>query len=159
MYISYSTWLCWAVLSHSVASDSVTRRTVVRQAPLSRGTLQAVILEWIAMPSSRGSSQPKDWTQVSGMAGRFFYHRNHQGSLRIVEWVAYPFSRGSSWPRNQTRVSCIAGRYFTCWTIRKAHSTWLLPYKKKNSVSSVRKCMLINSVGGFGSIWTQKIIV
>ena len=26
------------------------------------GILQARILEWVAMPSSRGSSQPKDWT-------------------------------------------------------------------------------------------------
>ena len=29
------------------------------------GTLQARILEWVAMPSSRGSSQPKDQTQAS----------------------------------------------------------------------------------------------
>ena len=37
------------------------------------GTLQARILEWVAMPSScRGSSQPRDWTQVSSTAGRFF---------------------------------------------------------------------------------------
>ena len=36
------------------------------------GTFQARILEWVAMPSSRGSSQPRDWTQVSHMAGRFF---------------------------------------------------------------------------------------
>ena len=43
-----------------------------RQAPLSMGILQARILEWVAMPSSRGSSQPRDWTQVSCIAGRFF---------------------------------------------------------------------------------------
>ena len=36
------------------------------------GILQARILEWIAFPFSRGSSQPKDWTQVSCTAGRFF---------------------------------------------------------------------------------------
>ena len=30
-----------------------------------RGILQARILEWIAMPSFRGSSWPKDWTLVS----------------------------------------------------------------------------------------------
>ena len=30
-----------------------------------RGILQARILEWVAMPSCRGSSQPRDWTQVS----------------------------------------------------------------------------------------------
>ena len=36
------------------------------------GILQARILEWPAMPSSRGSSQPRDQTQVSFIAGRFF---------------------------------------------------------------------------------------
>ena len=34
--------------------------------------LQARILEWVAVPFSRGSSQPRDWTQVSHIAGRFF---------------------------------------------------------------------------------------
>ena len=34
--------------------------------------LQATILEWIAVPSSRGSSPPRDQAQVSGIAGRFF---------------------------------------------------------------------------------------
>ena len=46
--------------------------TVDRQAPLSMGILQARILEWVAMPSSRGSSQPRDQTQVSHIAGEFF---------------------------------------------------------------------------------------
>ena len=36
------------------------------------GILQARVLEWVAMPSSRGSSQPRDQTQVSCIAGRFF---------------------------------------------------------------------------------------
>ena len=45
---------------------------VARQAPLSMGILQSRILEEIAMPFSRGSSQPKDWTQVSRTAGGFF---------------------------------------------------------------------------------------
>ena len=38
-------------------------------APLSIGFLQARILEWIAMPSSRRSSQTRDQTQVSCTAG------------------------------------------------------------------------------------------
>ena len=29
------------------------------------------ILQWVAIPFSRGSSKPKDWTQVSHIAGRF----------------------------------------------------------------------------------------
>ena len=36
------------------------------------GFLQARILEWVAFPFSRGSSQPRDWTQVSHIAGGFF---------------------------------------------------------------------------------------
>ena len=36
------------------------------------GILQARILEWIAMPFSRGSSWPRDQTQVSCIADRFF---------------------------------------------------------------------------------------
>ena len=36
------------------------------------GILQARILEWVAIPFSRGSSWLKDWTQVSHTAGRFF---------------------------------------------------------------------------------------
>ena len=46
--------------------------TVVCQAPLSVGILQARILECVAMPSSRRYSQPRDPTQVSRIAGGFF---------------------------------------------------------------------------------------
>ena len=45
------------------------------------GILQARILEWVAVLSSRGSSQPRDWSQVSHIAGGFFYHLGHPGSL------------------------------------------------------------------------------
>ena len=36
------------------------------------GVLQARILEWVVLPFSRGSSQPRDLTQVSWIAGRCF---------------------------------------------------------------------------------------
>ena len=42
-----------------------------------QGILQAKILEWVAMPSSRGSSWPRDWTHnsyISCIAHRFFTH-------------------------------------------------------------------------------------
>ena len=41
------------------------------------GILQARILEWVAIPSSRGSSQPKDWTRISCgscIGRRILYH-------------------------------------------------------------------------------------
>ena len=46
------------------------------------GIFQARILEWVAISLSRGSSQSRDWTQVSCTAGRL-YHLSHQGSPRL----------------------------------------------------------------------------
>ena len=67
---SWSEQVCASSLSHTWFF--VTPRTVACQAPLFIGILQARILEWVVMPSSRGSSQPRDWTQVSHTTGRFF---------------------------------------------------------------------------------------
>ena len=36
------------------------------------GIFQARLLEWVAMPSSRGPSRPRDQTHVSHVAGRLF---------------------------------------------------------------------------------------
>ena len=49
-------------ISHSVMSDSLQPHEI----------LHAGILEWVAIPFSRGSSQPRDQIQVSCIAGRFF---------------------------------------------------------------------------------------
>ena len=57
--------------SCSVVSDSTTPWTIANQATLSLGILQARILEWVVMPSSRGSSQPRNKTCISCIAGRF----------------------------------------------------------------------------------------
>ena len=51
--------------SHSVVSDSLRPHIV-------HGILQARILQWVAFHFSRGSSQPRDGTQVSHIADRFF---------------------------------------------------------------------------------------
>ena len=66
-----------------------------------QGILQARIL---AFPSfSMGSSQPREWTQVSHW--QILYHLSHQGSPRMLELVAYPFFKRYSQPRNQIKVS------------------------------------------------------
>ena len=56
------------------------------------GILQAKILEWVAFPFSRGSSQPRDWTQVSCTAGGFFTNWAIR-EAQEHEWVAYPFPK------------------------------------------------------------------
>ena len=69
------------MLSHSVVSYSLVPWTVSCQAPLFMGILQVRILEWVSMPSFRGSSQPRDQTQASCIAGGFFtIYLNYQGS-------------------------------------------------------------------------------
>ena len=73
------------------------------------GVLQARILEWVAFPFSRGSSQPRDWTLVSHIAGEFFTSWTTREAPEYWSGLAYPFFGRSSQPRNQTRVSCIAG--------------------------------------------------
>ena len=60
------------VLSHSV---SPTLRDSMGCSPPGssvHGILQLRILEWVAMPSSWGFSQPRGQTQVSRVAGGFF---------------------------------------------------------------------------------------
>ena len=44
------------------------------------GILQARTLEWVAISISRGSSQPRDPTQVSCIGRQILYHLSHQGS-------------------------------------------------------------------------------
>ena len=63
---------CMCMLSLYHVWLFATSWTIAHQAPLSTGILQARILEWVAVPSSRGSSQPRDQTQVSHIAGRDF---------------------------------------------------------------------------------------
>ena len=69
-YHQYENVLCAQLFSP--VQLFVTLWTVARQAPLSMGIVQARILEWVAMPSFRGSSQPRDQSQVSSIAGGFF---------------------------------------------------------------------------------------
>ena len=78
-------------VSHSVVSDSLWPPwTVAHQAPLSMGILQARILEWVAIPFSRESSQPRD--QMFCISGRFF----------TVWATRYPIPRGNTlWGENK----------------------------------------------------------
>ena len=56
--------MLWKLLSHVRLYDPVDYSV--------HGILQARILEWVAFLFSRGSPQPRDWTQVSCIAGGFF---------------------------------------------------------------------------------------
>ena len=52
------------------------------------GIHQARTLEWVAISSSRGSSWPRDWTQVSCITGGFFYHRTtRESQVRAMSYL------------------------------------------------------------------------
>ena len=60
-------WTLWSE-SCSVVSDSLQPPWTIQFMEFSRSEN----CEWVAFPFSRGSSPPRDWTQVSGIAGGFF---------------------------------------------------------------------------------------
>ena len=68
--------VCVCVLSHfSLDQLFVTLWTAAHQPPLIHGILQAKILQWVAIPFSMGSSQPRNGTPVSCVfciTSRFF---------------------------------------------------------------------------------------
>ena len=80
--------LCWVHKSenesesHSVDWHFATPWTVENPP----GILQARILEWVAFPFSRGSSQPRGWSQVSCIEGRFF-----TSWTRYLQLLGLPF--------------------------------------------------------------------
>ena len=72
------------------------------------GILQARILEWIAVPFSRGSSQPRDQTQVSHIVGGFF---KVWVTLNIGEyWRGSPIPSPGDHPTRESNRGLLHGR-------------------------------------------------
>ena len=51
-----------------------------------QGISWAIILEWVAISTSRGSSLPRDWTHISCIAGRFF---TTEPRGKTIHWNGY----------------------------------------------------------------------
>ena len=89
------------------------------------GILQARILEWVAIPSSRACSWSRDWTQVSCIAGRFFTMWASRSPVRKglckqqsldCRWLqGHPFfSVASEWHVKADRLFRIMTEGYTC---------------------------------------------
>ena len=66
----YTLWLSYESHAFTLSLFShvwlfATLLTIAHQAPLSMWILQARTLEWVSLPSSRGSCQSKNWTHIS----------------------------------------------------------------------------------------------
>ena len=115
-------WLCAYMLSHfSHVWLFATPWTVACQTPLSMRILQARILDWVAMPSSRGSYNPGIEPRSPALqADSFIIWASREAH---EYWSGYRFSRGFSWPRNRTGISCTADGFFTSRATREAPAT------------------------------------
>ena len=76
-YLPYLHWKCVCLslsifVSRSVVLTSCDPIDCSPPGTSIHGILQARTLEWVATPFSRGSCQPRDWTQASCIACRFF---------------------------------------------------------------------------------------
>ena len=126
-----------SLVSPSIVSDSLLLIDCRLLGSSVDGIFQARILEWAAIPFSRRSSPPRDWTWVSYIAGRCLTIWAIKEVLRILEWVAMPFSRGSSPPRDQNWVFCIAHRFFTIWATREAQRSLNSWWIRENALNCI----------------------
>ena len=78
-----------------------------------RGILQARILEWVAFPFSKGSSQPRDWTQISDVAGRFFTSWATKEAQKYWSGLPCPPPEDLPDPGIKPKSPALAGRFFT----------------------------------------------
>ena len=128
--------LCWAALS---CQSGPTLCDLMDCSPLGfsvHGILQARILERVAMFSSRGSSQPRDWTQVSWIAGRFF----------------------TVWATREAQEYWSAGRFFTSWAARTRSGPLFLVYFP-NSVVPKIAAQKYNAVYVNRDIWPWSLTI
>ena len=96
LLMTYSMHVCQVI---SVTSDSLPPQGLQEPSGSSvHGILQAGILEWIAMPSSKVSSQPRDWTHTFPVAPIWQANSlplSHQGSPNDLLLAVY-FRQGKS---------------------------------------------------------------
>ena len=105
------------------------------------GILQTRVLEWVAIPFSRGSSQPSDQTQVSCIAGSFLTFWATREARGVVQSLSSESSVAQScpilWPHAlpHIRLPCPSpspGAYsnsspLSRWC-RPTISSWVVPF-------------------------------
>ena len=97
------------------------------------GILQARILEWVAMPSSRGSSWARNWTSVSWgscITGRFFTH-----------WATWEIHAKSTNPRLNICSSDTLLPFFVHVTFPLFHTSSLTPIQLLYLTRFLRTCL------------------
>jgi len=144
--------LCCAVLSesesvksvsHSVVSNSLwPHRLYSLRGSSVHEILQAIILEWVAIPFSRGSSWPRDRTHVSCTAGGFFTiwaTRVSKETSHVLLSIHYSGGRPTKFGRHSNRPK------FSDQFLPSSQSKRMQSYGRRVLRSLVAKYALSNS--------------
>ena len=128
-------------VSHSAVSDSCDPMNCSPPGSSVHGILQARIPEWVVISFSRRSSQPRDWTQVSRIAGRL-----------STDWT----SREDYRNRSRAHNKCTA-----------FESSWSLPstpvhqkivfHNNHRSQGRNFKCSQLSQLAGLGRCWSRYV--
>ena len=114
--------------------------------------LQARVLEWVAMPSSRGSSPPRDWTCISYVSCINRWVPCHQHFLRSPQWlntsvlIFWFLVKVISWPgkiRCSTHI-CLSCSFFQCLCcsfLRLLYSQFCLSIYPFTCLTKYFKCL------------------
>ena len=125
-----------------------------------QGILQGRKLEWVAIPFSRGSSQPRDWTCVSWIAGRFFTILAIRDAPLCV--VIINVNKAREWPFPRSRQQLYLGsekglylayvsEYLGSWQCSISYLDWWLKgaYFYSNSI----RCTFITYTFILSRLW------
>ena len=85
-----------------------------------QGILQARILEWVAFPFSRGSSQPRNRTQISPHCRQFLLLAEPPGKPKNTGLGSPSFLQGIFLTQESKRGPSIASGFFISWVTRES---------------------------------------
>ena len=83
------------------------------------GILQARILEWVAIPFCRVSSQPRDRIQVSHNAGGFFTVWATREALILFQLSSHKWHKSQTKKKNQEKAKNLDNLALVCYIIGK----------------------------------------
>ena len=109
---------------------------------------KARILEWVAFPFCKGSSQPRSPTlQADSLPAEPQGKPKNTGvgSLSLLQQIFLT--------QNWTEVPCIAGRFFTSWATREAH---MWPGNPTNLKAPLSQPLCPQNLRGDSSLWLFK---
>ena len=124
-----SNWVESVQFSRSVVSDSLPPRGRQPTTLLCPWDSPGKNTGVAAMPSSRGASQPRDWTQVSHIAGRFF-----------IIWATRNMSLTKLWEIVKNRDDCP-------WGCKESEMTEWLNKNDKNNRKTCKGKYLVGKLG------------